>query len=181
MEYEFVFAGSGGQGILTAGSILAETAMHKGKHVTWLPAYGAEMRGGKVYSVVKIADEPVANPDVEEISLLVALSKVALEFVPSVHPGGVILVNTDTIDPDAIESKGAKVVGLPFDTLAGSIGQARAINILALASASRVSGALTEEEAIEGMRRYFTERGKANFHEGNTAAFHAGYSAAQSL
>ena len=53
---EIVFAGFGGQGVLTAGLIVAEMALENGKNVTWMPAYGPTMRGGKAYSVVKYAD-----------------------------------------------------------------------------------------------------------------------------
>ena len=61
MEKELVFAGFGGQGVLTLGLIVAESALELGKQVTWMPAYGPTMRGGKAYSVVKFSDESIGD------------------------------------------------------------------------------------------------------------------------
>ncbi len=43
---ELVFSGFGGQGVLTAGLIISQIALYKGHYATWMPAYGAAMRGG---------------------------------------------------------------------------------------------------------------------------------------
>ena len=43
---KILLAGQGGQGVLSAGKFLAESGLHEGKEVTYLPAYGPEMRGG---------------------------------------------------------------------------------------------------------------------------------------
>jgi len=59
---EIICSGFGGQGILTAGLILADAGMEQGKHVTWYPSYGAEMRGGTANCNVIISDEEIASP-----------------------------------------------------------------------------------------------------------------------
>lgn len=55
-------AGFGGQGVMSLGQILSYAGMIEGKHVTWLPSYGPEMRGGTAYCCVMISDTPVGSP-----------------------------------------------------------------------------------------------------------------------
>ena len=52
MREEIIFAGFGGQGIMFMGKAIAYAAMNEGKCVTWIPSYGAEVRGGTAYSMV---------------------------------------------------------------------------------------------------------------------------------
>ena len=84
---EIVFAGFGGQGVLTAGLIVAEMALENGKNVTWMPAYGPTMRGGKAYSVVKYADGMIGGPDMEELDALVAMNEPSLQRSGKWHTG----------------------------------------------------------------------------------------------
>ena len=63
MEKEKIFfAGAGGQGILLMGKLLAYAAMEEGKQVTFLPSYGAEMRGGTANCTVIVSDKPISSP-----------------------------------------------------------------------------------------------------------------------
>ena len=111
---EVVFAGFGGQGVLTAGLILAEMALEDGKNVTWMPAYGPTMRGGKAYSVVKYADGMIGGPDMEGLDILVAMNEPSLEYAAYLKDGGVIIVNTNNVSEDArIDSKFARWCGCP--------------------------------------------------------------------
>ena len=66
MKKEFIFAGFGGQGTLLIGKFLALACMKDGKHVSWLPSYGPEMRGGTANCSVIVSDEPIASPLVDE-------------------------------------------------------------------------------------------------------------------
>jgi len=62
MQEEIIFAGFGGQGVLFAGQLVAYTALAENKHVTWIPSYGPEMRGGTANCTVVISDEPIGSP-----------------------------------------------------------------------------------------------------------------------
>ena len=62
MEKSVVFSGFGGQGALFAGQLLTYAALERGKHVTWIPSYGPEMRGGTAHCTVVISDEPIGSP-----------------------------------------------------------------------------------------------------------------------
>jgi len=74
---EIIIAGFGGQGIMLAGKLLAQTAMQAGQEVTYMPSYGAEVRGGTANCMVVIADEPIASPAVSNPDSLIVLNKAA--------------------------------------------------------------------------------------------------------
>ena len=73
MQTEILVAGFGGQGVLFAGQLLAYAAMDEGKHVTWIPSYGPEMRGGTANCTVIISDEEIGSPLVQFTSAAVGL------------------------------------------------------------------------------------------------------------
>ncbi len=62
MHEEIIFSGFGGQGALFAGQLLAYAALDSGLHVTWIPSYGPEMRGGTAHCTVVVSDEPIGSP-----------------------------------------------------------------------------------------------------------------------
>ena len=62
MQHEIVISGFGGQGALFAGQLLAYAAMEEDKHVTWIPSYGPEMRGGTAHCIVIVSDEEIGSP-----------------------------------------------------------------------------------------------------------------------
>ena len=69
-----IFAGFGGQGVLTAGLIMGKTGVDMGKNVTWIPSYGSEMRGGTANCNVKISDGKISSPFVTKINVLVVMN-----------------------------------------------------------------------------------------------------------
>ena len=99
MIKEFVFSGFGGQGVLTAGTLLANTGAINNLEVSWIPSYGSEMRGGTANCVVKIGDEEIPSPFAKRIDVLVAMNKPSLEkFAGMVCKGsGVIIVNSSVV------------------------------------------------------------------------------------
>ena len=78
MIIKTIFSGFGGQGVLMMGVSLAHSAMNKGYHVTYLPAYGAEVRGGTANCTVAVADEEIASPVASEPDYLVAMNSPSL-------------------------------------------------------------------------------------------------------
>ena len=95
MKKEFIFAGFGGQGMLLIGKFLAMACMLDGKHVSWLPSYGPEMRGGTANCSVIVSDDPVASPLVDMADVVVAMNRPSLDkFESHVKPGGVLVINS---------------------------------------------------------------------------------------
>ena len=80
MIEKIIFAGFGGQGIMAMGKVIALSAMREGKFVTWLPAYGAEVRGGTSYCMVIISDLPISSPFIEKADTLVILNDPSLRY-----------------------------------------------------------------------------------------------------
>lgn len=90
---EIVFAGSGGQGVLTAGLIISDIAATEGINVTWVPSYGSAMRGGTANCTVKYCENTIYNPSQEQPDLLLAMNSPSFhKFLHQVadyhHPAG---------------------------------------------------------------------------------------------
>ena len=61
-DEKILCAGFGGQGVMSLGQLLAYAGMLEDKHVSWMPSYGPEMRGGTAYCNVMVSDTPVGSP-----------------------------------------------------------------------------------------------------------------------
>src|SRR5512137_2662656 len=98
MIIKTIFSGFGGQGVMMMGTSLAQSAMNKGYQVTYLPAYGAEMRGGTANCTVAVSDEDIASSVASEPNYLVVMNLPALfTFQNRVTPGGSILINCSIV------------------------------------------------------------------------------------
>lgn len=98
MKKEILISGFGGQGVLSMGKILAYGAMTEGKHVTWMPAYGPEQRGGTANVTVVISDELIASPILSSYDVVVALNQPSIDkFESKVKSGGMLIYESDGI------------------------------------------------------------------------------------
>src|SRR4030042_6649693 len=99
MQEEIIFSGFGGQGALCAGQLLAYAALNEGKHVTWIPSYGPEMRGGTAHCIVIISDEEIGSPIVRKPMIAIALNLPSLDkYERLIQPGGLIVANESLIN-----------------------------------------------------------------------------------
>ena len=144
---KMVFSGFGGQGVLTLGQIVANIAMHQGKEVTWMPSYGAEMRGGTANCSVVINDFIIGSPIVQSnIDVLCALNKPSLaKFLPKVKPGGLVIVNASIVK-DKIERDDVKVVEIDATNIAVRLGNIKVQNMVLLAGIIKYTDIITLEE-----------------------------------
>jgi len=95
MLIKTVFAGFGGQGVLSMGLNLAQAAMLEGKNVTYLPSYGAEVRGGTANCTVAVSDEEIASPVASSPDFIVAMNQPSLvRFQNQIQSGGVLFINS---------------------------------------------------------------------------------------
>lgn len=132
MQEEFLFAGFGGQGVMFVGQLLAYAAMDEGLHVTWIPSYGPEMRGGTAHCFTVISDQPIGSP-------LVRYPKVAVVFnIPSfekyesmVAPGGVLARNSSLV-PNRTARTDIIELAVPASDIADELGALRLTNIVLL-------------------------------------------------
>ncbi len=101
MQNEIIVAGFGGQGVLLAGTLIAQAAIEQGLHTTWFPSYGAEMRGGTANSTVVVADDEIGSPLAFNPNALIALNEPSLnKFMSRMIDGSVIIANSSIISPD---------------------------------------------------------------------------------
>ena len=172
MEKTFIFAGFGGQGMLLIGKFVAMACMLDGKHVSWLPSYGPEMRGGTANCSVIVSDDPVASPLVDKADVIVAMNRPSLDkFEAHVKPGGVLVINSSIIDRKAVRDD-ITVVYCDANGIAESIGNPKGANVAILGAPLATS----VESMMEAIRIELGEK-KARFLEGNKKALLAGMEA----
>ena len=178
MMKQFIFAGFGGQGMLLIGKFMAMSCMLDGKHVSWLPSYGPEMRGGTANCSVIVSDKDVASPLVDKADVIVAMNLPSLDkFEEHVKPGGLLVVNSSIIERKSTRDD-ITVVYCDANRIAEAVGNPKGANVAIL-------GAMLEKEPIvdidkmtEAIRIELGER-KARFLEGNKKALIAGMEAAR--
>ena len=160
MQSEVQFAGFGGQGIMLMGQIMAQTAMHQGYEVVWIPSYGPEMRGGTAYCTVVISDRPIGSPIIRNPKHLVAMNRPSLEkFAPSVQSGGTIFINSSIISIDAGRDD-VDVIKVPIIEIAKELGNVKTANIVALAAFVSRSQVLDFEMLRKSVKDKFASREK---------------------
>jgi len=151
MTSKTVFAGFGGQGVLMMGYVLAVAAMREGKEVTYLPTYGAEVRGGTANCTVSISDEeifsPVASsPDYGVIMNLPSLVK----YESTIRKGGAIILNSSLIDTDPSRDD-IDVVKVPANDIAKELGSDRTINMIMLGAFVTKTKVTTLDSIMNGL------------------------------
>lgn len=131
MVERIIIAGAGGQGIMLLGKVLAEAAMRENKQVTWLPAYGAEVRGGTANCTVIISDSRIGSPCVDKADTLILMNEPSLEkFKGRIKEKGLMILNSSTVGTYA--DKKASVVKYPFTEIAAQLGNPKVANMVAL-------------------------------------------------
>ena len=154
-----IIAGFGGQGIILAGQLLAQAAMKAGKEVTFMPAYGAEVRGGTSNCTVVIADEPIACPIVVNPDSLIVMSKASMtRFGGSVKAGGLLIYNSSLIDNVPKLDSSVEVLAVPVDRIAVELGSPRSANMVAVGAYLGRRGILSVELAAESLADVLSER-----------------------
>lgn len=132
MTEKIIISGFGGQGIMFLGKLLAMAAMRQGRFVTFLPAYGAEVRGGASYCSVIISDKEIASPCVEKADTLIAMNAPSLEkFASWTREGADVFANSSMLN-DFKKTSSLKWHLVPFTDIAIRAGNARSANMAAL-------------------------------------------------
>ena len=178
MTKEFIFAGFGGQGMLLIGKFLAMACMLDGKHVSWLPSYGPEMRGGTANCSVIVSDEDVASPLVDMADCIVAMNLPSLDkFESHVRPGGTLVINSSIIERKS-ERTDINVVYCDAMKIAEEVGNPKGANVAILGALLEKEPIVSVDKMVEAIRIELGER-KVKFLEGNKKALIAGMEAAK--
>jgi len=145
------FAGSGGQGVLMMGYILSVSAMKNGKHVTFLPSYGAEVRGGTANCTVSISDEEIASPVASSPDFAVVMNNPSmLKFQLLIKSGGIMIINSSLVDSNPTRDD-IDIVKIPANNIALELGNERTLNMIMLGAFVAKTGITTQDSIIEGL------------------------------
>lgn len=176
MEKNFIIAGFGGQGVLLAGTILANSFMLAGKNVTWYPCYGAEMRGGTVNCEIVVSDTEVSSVHKKDADYALVLNQQSFDkFVERVKSGGTIIANSSLVEETKPRAD-IKYVFVPMGDLANSLGSAKVTNMVALGTLSSVVEVVDKEFLALGFEKVMDEK-KKDLLPLNKKALEKGYSA----
>ncbi len=173
MLIKTIFAGFGGQGVLSMGLNLAQAAMAEGKNVTYLPAYGVEVRGGTANCTVAISDQEIASPVASAPEFLVAMNKPSvIRFQNQVESGGVIFINSTLIEME-ISRGDIEVVRVAAGEIADKMGNSKSANMVMLGAFIKKSNLVSIKALIDEIKH--TLKNKENLVALNEKALMAGY------
>jgi 2-oxoglutarate ferredoxin oxidoreductase subunit gamma len=153
MHEEVIISGFGGQGALFAGQLLAYTGMDEGWHITWIPSYGPEMRGGTAHCIVILSDDEIGSPIIRQPSICIVMNPASMDkYTSLVKPGGLLVANS-TLVRTRSERDDIEAIYVPANDLAAELGNAKMANVVLL-------GAMLgrrEIVPIEGIKRTLDE------------------------
>jgi 2-oxoglutarate ferredoxin oxidoreductase subunit gamma len=173
MLIKTVFAGFGGQGVLSMGLGLAQAAMVEGKYVTYLPSYGVEVRGGTANCTVAISDEEIASPVASAPEFVVAMNQPSLvRFQNQVQSGGILFFNSSLIKAEV--SRGdIELIGISASRIAEELGSPRSANMVMMGAFIKKSNLVSIATLVEGLKS--TLKNKTKLIAINKKALMAGY------
>jgi 2-oxoglutarate ferredoxin oxidoreductase subunit gamma len=166
-------AGFGGQGVMVLGQLVAYTGIEEGRHVTWIPSYGPEMRGGTANCGVVRSDDEIGSPVVDKADVLVVMNQPSLsKFIDRLKPGGVLVYNSNLVEYDN-SRKDIRVVALPATTLAEELGSDKITNVVILGAVVESSGIVADAVCVETIKEKLGKK-KPQFLPMNLSAYEKG-------
>ncbi|MCX7747271.1 MAG: 2-oxoacid:acceptor oxidoreductase family protein [Clostridia bacterium] len=155
---EIIIAGFGGQGILSAGRLLAYAGMLENKNVSWLPSYGPEMRGGTANCHVIISDESVGSPILNSATTLIVMNGPSLEkFEEMVVENGLIIKDSSLVEKDP-GREDLEVCAVPATKIASEMGNLTFANIILLGKLIGKTKIISKESFVEALKKVLPEK-----------------------
>jgi 2-oxoglutarate ferredoxin oxidoreductase subunit gamma len=173
MLIKSIFAGFGGQGVLSIGLNLAQAAMQEGKNITYLPSYGAEVRGGTANCTVAISDEEIASPVASSPDFVVAMNQPSVvRFQNQIQSGGVLFINSSLVELE-IARGDIDIMKIPANTIAEKLDSPKSANMVMLGAFIKRTNLVALSSIIEGLK--WALKGKQKLIAINEKALAAGY------
>ncbi len=136
---------------MSMGLNLAQAAMLEGRHVTYLPAYGAEVRGGTANCTVSVSDEEIASPVAYAPDFIVALNQPSMvRFQNKIQSGGVLFLNSSLVTEPPNRGD-IEIVNVPANTIAEKMGNIRSANMVLLGAFIKKSNLVSLDSLVEGL------------------------------
>ncbi|MBU1084295.1 MAG: 2-oxoacid:acceptor oxidoreductase family protein [Candidatus Omnitrophota bacterium] len=153
IHHTIICAGFGGQGIMVLGKVIAEAGMLAGMNVTWLPSYGAEVRGGTAHSAIRISSGKIASPIVSGTDTAIIMNGPSLDkFEKRIVPGGLLVLNTSMAERTS-DRKDIEIANAPLTEEAIKLGNIRVANIIAVGIYLSKRNILTKDAAVEAIKK----------------------------
>lgn len=158
MTEEIIIAGFGGQGVLSMGKILAYSGVMQDFEVSWMPAYGPEMRGGTANVTVMLSDKPISSPIAHSYDVAIILNQQSMDkFESMVKPGGVLIYDTNGITSHPTR-KDIDVYVINATEEAAKMGNSRLFNTMILGGYLKVRPVVKLENVFAGVKKSLPER-----------------------
>src|SRR5208337_1934498 len=157
MEHTIIIAGSGGQGTLFLGRLMAYATMLEDKEVTWMPSYGAEMRGGTANCTVIVSDDMIGSPVVRNPRILIIMNNASYSrFADKLLPGGTILYDStlinlkdNTIKPASFLR--ATELGVPASMISSTMDGTKLANMVMMDAFISATGILSVDSVLKAL------------------------------
>lgn len=158
MTNQFLFSGFGGQGILFSGKFLAYKGLMEDKHVSWLPSYGPEMRGGTASCSVIVSDINVGSPIVSNPDVLIAMNLPSLDkFESSVKAGGMIFLDSTLIERKVTRDD-VKVFYVPATALASENKMPTLANMIIMGKVLKELNEFSDERVVDALKKVISAK-----------------------
>jgi 2-oxoglutarate ferredoxin oxidoreductase subunit gamma len=174
MLIKTIFSGFGGQGVLSMGYTLATAAMLEGKHVTYFPSYGVEVRGGTANCTVAVSDEEISSPVASDPEFVVAMNQPSFaRFQSILQSGGLIFANSSIVDVSSARGD-IEIITVPTSELAEKIGTIKVANMIMLGTYIKFSNVVSFDFVIKNLTQILGE-GKSKLIKMNKDALEMGF------
>ena len=170
-HYEFLMAGTGGQGLVFCASFLAEAAIKGGKNVVQTQSYGISQRGGFISAEVIIDDGEIMFQQVTKPDVIIAFSDVVgTRYDEAACP---VVYDTTLMQTRNFPNW----IGIPMMQIAGELGADKSANLAGLAGAMSLCGAIS----LEGLLALAEAKGKPEIAKANMEVLRRGAAAVQAM
>lgn len=158
MYQDVMIAGFGGQGVLVAGKLLAYAAMLEGKHVTWFPSYGAEIRGGTANCTVIISSDEIGSPVIQNPSAMLIFNDASFKkFEKRIKEKGLLFLNTSLVHDPPTRSDITRIE-VKANDIADELGDIRIANMVMLGAFLKKSGVVALESVLSALKQVLPAR-----------------------
>lgn len=158
MYQDVVMAGFGGQGVLVAGKLLAYAGMLEGRHVTWFPSYGAEIRGGTANCTVIISNEEIGSPVVRNPSALLIFNDASFrKFEPRIRERGSLFLNTSLVHARS-DRQDISIAEVRANDIAEELGDIRIANMVMLGAFLGKNRIVSLESVLGALKQVLPDR-----------------------
>ncbi len=158
MTHEAIFAGFGGQGVLSMGMILSYAGMIENKEVCWMPSYGPEMRGGTANCTTIVSDSAISSPIISSYDSVIALNQPSMDkFESKVKAGGnLIYDSTNILVPPT--RKDINIYAIPGSEEAVRLNNSKVLNMIILGTFIAVTNAVKPATILKALEQVLPER-----------------------